>query len=147
MICWTAVKSWHLNRQPSYWVQLGAPTPPGQEAIRRQGWGWGVCMCICLAWLRCVHGGHTQKHQRWRHSAITHDNLSTCHALTSRHDCCDCSAGLCLVRVDVSICRPHYFGKLFYEKKWMCFINCMSHVGWYIGVLSELFFWPQETDF
>lgn len=118
---WTEVKSWHFSRRPGNRVQLGAPTPPGQQAIRRQGWGWGVCVCVCLfGWGGGLDEvcalGHTQQRWQRRHSAVTHDNLSTCHASTSRHDGWTGRAGPCLTCADVEICRAHYFWVLWKEK-------------------------------
>ena len=94
--------------------------------------GWGVCVCVCVHVCVCVRGwvggvgvggmgagvlgegggggldevcavGHMQQRWQQRHSAITHDNLSTCHALTSRHDGWTGRAGLCLMFVDVHV--------------------------------------------
>lgn len=65
--------------------------------------GGGVFVCL-FGWMDGGGGldevcalGHMQQRWQWRHSAITHDNLSTCHALTSRQSGWTGRAGLCLM--------------------------------------------------
>lgn len=77
-------------------VWVGGGGVGGMGAVVLDEVGWGGLDEVCAV-------GHMQQHWQRRHSAITHDNLSTCHALTSRHDGWTGRAGLCLMFVDVHV--------------------------------------------
>lgn len=95
---WTEVKPWHSGRQTGSWVQLGL----------QQLQGVRVCPCVCV-------GGDLDEVCAQQHSeqtrSVTHDKLSACHGWPAGSRL-DGGASFCLMHVDVSRCRPHYFWNL-----------------------------------